>query len=144
MKALKKTGTILICIPGVLLFLFIIWELFGMAVNNVEASFKTDSLVNSISNMGDDAEILDTYTFVGNSSGTGNHCDLVSAVLVRTEQYADLNYYVKFGRIYPLSEMTEHFYAGWSKKLNFPEENANCYLVIEINSAPFADNIMGH
>lgn len=144
MKILKKIGIVLICIPGVLLFLFISYEIFGMAVNNVEGSFKTDSLVNAISNMGDDAEILDTYTFVGNSSGTGNHCDLVSAVLVRTEQYADLNYYVKFGRIYPLSEMSEHFYVGWSKKLDFPEENANCYLVLEINSAPFADNIMGH
>ena len=83
MKILKKIGIVLICIPGVLLFLFIGWELFGMAVNNVEGSFKTDSLVNDISNMGDDAEILDTYTFVGNSSGTGNHCDLVSAAAVR-------------------------------------------------------------
>lgn len=110
MKIIKKIGIVLICIPGVFLFLIIGWELFGMAVNNVEGSFKTDSLVNDISNMGDDAKILDTYTFVGNSSGTGNHCDLVSAVLVRTEQYADLNYYVKRGRIYPLSEMSEHFF----------------------------------
>lgn len=144
MKILKKIGIVLICVPGILLFLIIGWELFGMAVNNVEGHWQTEQLINEISNVGNEAEILDTYTFVGNSSGTGNHCDLVSAVLVRTEQYADLNYYVKFGRIYPLSEMPEHFYARWSKKLDFPEENANCYLVIEINSAPFADNIMGH
>lgn len=144
MKILKKIGLVLICIPGVLLFLIIGWFLLEAAVNNIEGFLHTERLVNDISTMGDDAEILDTYTYIGNSGGTGNHCDLLSAVLVRTGYYDLLNYYVKFGRIYPLSEMSEYFYEEWSQKLDFPEEKENCYLVIEVNSATFKDNIQGH
>ena len=144
MKALKKIGTVLICIPGVILFLIISCELCGMAANNIQGLWYTESLINELSNIGDDIETLDTYTFVGNSGGTGNHCELLSAVLVRTKYFADLNYYVKRGRIYPLSEMSEDFYKEWSKKLDFPEDEADCYLVIEINSAPFSEDIRGH
>ncbi len=147
MKALKKIGTALICIPGVLLFLFIGWELFGMAVNNIEANWQTEQLISEISNVGeDDVEILDTYTFVGNHSGTGNHCDIVSAAIVRTERYADLSYHAgQWCEIFRrLSDLNKYDYENWSRQLDFPEDETNCYLLIKIESALFKDNIQGH
>ncbi len=148
MKIIKKIGIVLICIPGVFLFLIIGWELFGMAVNNVEGHWQMEELINEISNVGEQVEILDTYSFVGNYSGTGNHCDLVSAALVRTERFPDLSYHAgqwceTFSTLTELRKY-EYDYNKWSSLLDFPEDETNCYLLVKIESAPFKDNIQGH
>lgn len=155
MKLLKKIGIIAVCAVvavasnvQAVFGAWASWELFGMAVNNIEGYFHTQQLISEISNVGDEAEILDTYTFVGNYSGTGNHCDLVSAALVRTERFADLSYHAgQWCEVCTtLSELHEYEYdyEEWSRQLDFPEDETNCYLLIKIDSAPFKDNIMGH
>lgn len=146
MKVLKKIGTVLICIPAVLLFLVILWELFGIVINNISSEIHKEDMLMALSN-NSDVVVLDTYTFVGNSSGTGNHCDLLTAAVVRND-IGDINsfYYTTdkcADYIFSLSELGES-YQEWSEKLDFPDDETDCFLLIKIDSAPFKDNILGH
>jgi len=153
---MKKLGVILICAVlavSNLIFMLIggwaVWELYGIAVNNIAAAIQTGDMENSLSNSSD-TEILDTCTFVENHSGTGNHCDLVSAAVVRYDGENEVNFYYYADKaadiIKQISELNkdEYFYQEWSSRLDFPDDETNCYLLIEINGAPFKDNIMGH
>lgn len=154
---MKKLGVILICavLAGSnLLFNFIggwaVWELFGMTVNNIAAEIQTGDMESVLLSNSSDIEILDICTFVENHSGTGNHCDLVSAALVKYEGKYEVDFYYYVDKtadiIKQISELNkdEYFYQEWSSRLDFPDDETNCYLLIEINDAPFKDNIMGH
>ncbi len=147
MKILKKIGIVLICIPAVLLFLFIGYELFGIVINNIYGQIHTDDMLMALSN-NSDIVVLDTYTFVGNSSGTGNHCDLLTAAVVRNDIGDIYSFYYATDKcadhIFSLSELQEYDYEKWSSLLDFPEDETDCYLLIKIDSAPFKDNIQGH
>lgn len=146
MKTLKKIGIVLICIPAVLLFLFIGYELFGIVINNIYGQIHTGDMLMVLSN-NSDVVVLDTYTFVGNSSGTGNHCDLLTAAVVRNDTGDIYSFYYATDKcadyIFSLSELGES-YQEWSEKLDFPEDETNCYLLVKIDIAPFKDNIQGH
>ncbi len=146
MKKFKKISLVSICIPRVFLFLIISWEIFTIAVNNFyNIAVQKDELICAIRNAGD-IEIIDTYSFVGNTGGTGNHCELLSAAVVRNKIGNTPSFYYAVDKtadyIWSLSEMQEFSYDEWSRRLDFPEDETNCYLLIKIDSAPF-DNIQG-
>ena len=153
---MKKFGVILICtvLAGSnLLFSFIggwaVWELYGIVVNNIAAAIQTGDMENALSNSSD-IEILDTCTFVENYSGTGNHCNLVSAAVVKYIGKYEVDFYYYADKaadtIKQISELDkeEHFYQEWNSRLDFPEDETGCYILVKIDKAPFYDNIMGH
>lgn len=146
-KALKRIFTIIICIPIVLIVLFIGYELIGIAVNNYSANKQTKNLIEDISNISD-VEIIDSNTFAENTSGTGNHVDMLSLVLVRTEYADELNKnfsgYDNF-RIRPYEVLSEDKLNGkFYGSLEYPKNKDNLYVIDVNNSAPFWDNIVGH
>ncbi len=141
-KALKVIKTVLItilCIPFVLILLFIGYEILEIIVNDISAEKQTTELENSISAQ-ENVQILDSYTYTGNTSGLGNHVDMLSLILVKGEIALNEDY-----EVYDCSEMTDErlsdeFYCY----LEYPENMENCYIVAMNNSAPFSDNIIGH
>lgn len=116
------------------------------AINNISGEIHTEDMLMALSNHSD-VVVLDTYTFVGNSGGTGNHCDLLTAAVVRndTGNINSFNYATDkcADYILSLSELGES-YQEWSEKLDFPHDETDCYLLIKIDSASFKDNILGH
>ena len=92
-KALKRIFTVIICMLIVLIVLFIGYEIFCAVYNSVSAENQTKQLIREIEKS--DAEILDDYTFCGNSSGIGNNVDMLSLVLVRTDCTDEMNHYIQ-------------------------------------------------
>lgn len=91
-RGLKITGIVLLCLPFALVILWLLWELFCAAVNNISGILHTQSVINDYSNSAD-IEVLDNVTFVGNTSGTGNHTEVRSTVLVKAKNLLDLEYW---------------------------------------------------
>lgn len=144
-KALKRIFTVIICMPIVLIVLFIGYEIIGIAVNDYSANKQTKNLLDDISNVSD-IEILDSYTYCGNT-GNGNHVDMLSLVLIRTENDTDEIDYNIYGdyKIISCDYLKEHdFDNRFYNELDFPQNTENCYIIRLFNSAPFVDNIVGH
>ena len=103
-------------------------------------------------------EIIDSYTETGNTSGTGNHVDMLTAIIFKTdaslpeiEGLIDQNY--GLNEWYCWVEELEKVVAFWEKDPNFhpyvsemevPDDLERTYLLYINNSAPFVDNIEGH
>lgn len=120
----------LLILPALLVGLFILYELVGMAVNHAASARQTEELVRLLETELSQVEILDRYTETGNTSGTGNHVDMLSAVTFRTE-----------AGIEKIEELLDQRYSPdeWSV-----EELEDGYRLCLNTSAPFADNIEGH
>ena len=157
MKTLKRIGIITVCIPLFLILVFIVFELVGMGVNHYATNQQTTSLKETIASGIPDAEILDTYSETGNTSGTGNHVDMLSVMLVKVdEELSELE--SSLNESYPLdswsfgieetssvkSRYDESGYPSYFQVLAVPEEMQNTYIIYLRQSAPFADNIEGH
>lgn len=157
MKIIKRILITLICIPLLTIFAFIAFEIFGLSVNHYATSQQTNSLKETILSVAPDAEILDAYSETGNTSGTGNHVDMLSVVLIKTnielsKLKSDLNEHYKLDSWSFWIEETgsyklwhdENSLSNFFDKLAVPKEMYNTYIVYLCQSAPFADNIQGH
>lgn len=152
-KALKISGIVIISLPAVLIALWILWEIFCAAVNSINGQWQTDSVLNGYSN-DSDIEVLDSATFVGNTSGTGNHTEVRTTVLVRANDIMTVEYWTNgdYYHITPLSEeisvnngsMRGRNVSDWERELKIPDDITDCYVVEVYGSVPFPDSIMGH
>ena len=94
-----------------------------------------------------DMAVLDNVTFVGNSSGTGNHTEVRSTVLVKAANRSDLEYRTN-GDNYQITSLTEEIpeykLDRWNRELEMPYESDGCYVVEVYGDVPFPDSIIGH
>ncbi len=144
---MKKSLKVINISIAVLLLLPIVIVIVTGVINEIDGQLHTDQLLNSLSNGFSKEEIVDTYTFVGNTSGTGNHCEALSAVLVRTCNDVDV-YYRGNGcdTIRKVDEISEYdsLYSIVYDDMKLPEDTSNLYLLVDYNSVPFSDHIKGH
>lgn len=159
MKVLKGIGLVVVCIPVLLVALFVAYELVGAAVNHAATAAQTERLKKTLRAELPSAEILDAYAETGNTSGTGNHVDMLSVVLFRTEAgELEIAEKLKDGLDWDGGEgrwvaqaaaiQAEHERDGYAFSfldgLACPEDLEHCYILYWNESAPFADNIEGH
>lgn len=133
MKVLKRSLIGIILVPFVLIALFILYEIVGMAVNHISSSQQTKKLINIIDTEFSSVKIIDTYTETGNTTGTSNHVDMLSVVTFTTETPLS-EIQNKLGEYYERDEF-------WIENMG---ESENGYLVYLRQAAPFWDNIEGH
>ena len=154
---LRRVWKGILWFPVVLLVLVILFEVAGMAVNHVASSQQTKQAIERLKTELS-AEIVDRYTETGNTSGTGNHVDMLSVVVFRTgssaeeirqalrayESLDEWSFWVKsleevetlrskFPAVYPFLE-----------EMDIPEDLEHSWLLYLNTSAPFPDNIEGH
>ncbi len=155
-KALKIVGisaAVIACLPIVLVALWIVWEVFCACVNSISGQLHTDSVLNGYSNT-NDITVLDKATFVGNTSGTGNHTEVRTTVLVRANDIMTVEYRTN-GDYYYITSLSEEIsvYNGsmrgrdvsdWERELKIPADITDCYVVEVYGDVPFPDSIMGH
>lgn len=140
---------VIVCLPFAALLLWIIWEIIGAVGNQIAARQFTKEYSRYVLDTIPKTEILGTYTFVGNTSGTGNHCELKTVLVIRTEtehpeellefdgSMTDWIKSVEKAREWEIQIMNE-------MDLLEDMDTANCYYINVIEPAPFSDNIMGH
>lgn len=133
MKWLKRTGLFVLFLPVIVIVVFILYEIFGMCVNHIATGRQTKQLQASLEKEIEDITILKVYQETGNTAGTGNHVDCLSAVSFQTKM--------------PESEIVDKMSAyyefdDWNCYV-YQTEDGN-YLFYLNTSAPFADNIEGH
>ncbi len=151
-KIIKIIRNIFIVILSLLVLAIVIYigyEVFGAVYNDISAEKQTKELVKCIEKT--DAQIIDKYTFTGNTSGTGNHTDMLSMVVVKTEDIdmvsskienfeeniLSLEYLLEDKYLWP--DLKRHL-----NKMDIPDDTENCYVINVIDSAPFSDSIVGH
>ncbi len=143
-KVIKRIFITILCIPLLIIVAFIGYEIVGAIANSISSEKQTKEIVSIIDETS--SEIIDTYTFTGNVSGTGNHVDMLSLIIVKTENINELEKQMQdFGcKITPLEIISDNHLTGQIKEMNIPNDISNCYLIKVCNSAPFEDNIRGH
>lgn len=145
------------CIPVFTIALLIAFEILGIIVNHAATGIQTRKLINMVKEI-DDLEIVDTYSETGNTSGTGNHVDMLTILIVQTDKgifslqeclkdYADMDEW-SF-QIKQLSDVKKaHEEYGYLYDtydiLKIPDEDEGCFLIYYVDAAPFVDNIQGH
>ena len=144
---MKKHKSIFGIVVLALLLIIPVLPMLGAAANSVSAHFQASDTAKQIQNSG--AEIIDSYTYTGNTSGTGNHVEAQSLFVVRTSDPDALSKQLSESEknlsVYPAGETDKHFYMFEPKKvLDIPENGENYYVVAVIQSVPFPNNIMGH
>ena len=142
---LRRIWKGILALPLVLLALLVLYEAAGMAVNHWAGGRQTREMVRHLEKTLPQTEILDRYTEVGNTSGTGNHVDLLSAVLFRTA--ADPETVQQVCRADgDLDEWSlwaaEQF--PFLEELAVPRDTEGCWLLYKNTGAPFPNNIEGH
>lgn len=128
MKLIKRTGLALLFLPVILILIFSLYEFIGMCVNH-SATRQQTNLENEIP----DITIVDVYSETGNTSGTGNHVDCLSAVTFSTQmQESEIK-----------NSMSEYYeFNEWSCYLD--KTDGGNYLFYLNVPAPFENNIEGH
>lgn len=159
MKIVKRILIGILSLPVLLILLFIAYEIMGMIVNHVATGRQTNTLEKVICEQISDAEIIDTYSETGNTSGTGNHVDMLSVIVVRTSE--DLNtikdklkefdieedeydFWIETMESVESARQEDDYRYPFCEALELPEDRKNCYMVYKNDSAPFTDNIEGH
>lgn len=155
---MKKLIKILLFIPVILIAAIVLFEIFGAVFNSCAASVQTKKLKNDVIGLIPDCEIIDTYSKTGNTSGTGNHVDMLSVIVFRTdksrdeitdelrEKYeGDLRWceVLELDAVKKAHEEASYLYPFYDQ-LNLPENSTDCYVLSFCRNAPFADNIVGH
>ncbi len=148
MKKVGRGVRIAVIVLAAIPTLFILWQIIGIIVNYTSATFKTDSILNGFSNSGI-IDVLDHDTFVGNTSGTGNHTEARSTILVNCPERLELEYwlggYSESSFIFPLSDKApDEINERWGKGLKIPNDVSECYVVEVYSTVPFRDSILGH
>lgn len=128
MKLIKRTGLAILFLPVILILIFSLYEFIGMCVNH-SATRQQTNLENEIP----DITIVDVYSETGNTSGTGNHVDCLSAVTFSTQmQESEIK-----------NSMSEYYeFNEWSCYLD--KTDGGNYLFYLNVPAPFENNIEGH
>ena len=119
---------VILASPLLLIAIFILIEIVGYVANNATTYKQTKELTSYIEKSIGDADIVDVYSFTGNTTGTGNH--------VECESVATFN-----------SDMSEDEVARiFDKKYRYHdlEKKDGSYVITVIGDAPFRDNIEGH
>lgn len=133
MKWLKRFGIVVLCLPILLIVIFVLYEIFGMCVNHIATEEQTNTLQEHLASEIPDIEIISVYSETGNTSGTGNHVDCLSSIIFSTEM-RETEIEDRMSKYYVFDE--------WGCYVDKREDG---YFIIYINtSAPFADNIEGH
>lgn len=127
---MKRVLKVVLCLPLVLIGLFILYEAVGVAVNHAASARQTGELVQLLEAELPQVEIVDRCTETGNTSGTGNHVDMLSVVTFRTQA--------------GISEIRRFLDRRYSPDEWAVEEFEDGYRLSLTTSAPFADNIEGH
>lgn len=155
---LKKIVIAVVLIPFVLIILFVAFEIMGAIVNSATTAKQTKQLKSNIEDMLQNSVVLDTYSETGNTSGTGNHVDMLSVVVFQTDDNIE-QILEKMQSTYEFDEWCcwveelnvivtayqEHdYYYFFCENMELPENTDNCYVFYLNRSAPFVDNIVGH
>lgn len=133
MKWLKRTGVALLALPIILIAMFVFYEIFGMCVNHITTKQQTDKLQTNLEHEISDIRIISVYSETGNTSGTGNHVDCLSAIIFSTEMQ-ELEIENSMSEYYEFNE--------WNCYVNKTDDGN--YLFYLNTSAPFVNNIEGH
>ncbi|MDE7202271.1 MAG: hypothetical protein K2O91_10315 [Lachnospiraceae bacterium] len=133
MKVLKRIGLVILSLPIFLIVFFILYEIFGMCVNHMTTRHQTDQLQANLEKEISDFKIVEVYSETGNTSGTGNHVDCLSAITFSTEMQ-DMEIKNSMSKYYHFDE--------WDCFVTKTEDGN--YLFYLNTSAPFRDNIEGH
>ncbi len=157
-KILKWTGIFIIALPFVLILLWIGYQIFGASMNALATAKQTKQIQKHIQDTWQNANIIDTYSETGNTSGTGNHVDMSSVVLFRVDEDLDgviekLSAEYEFNAtdcwVQQLDVVISYHqkdsgYYNFLEHMELPDDTDYCYIFVQNQSAPFADNIVGH
>ncbi len=130
-KHLKRTFIVILLLPLILIFVYIIFEIFGMCVNHISTANQTNKLQDILENKIGDIKFIDIYSETGNTSGTGNHVDCLSKITFSTEM-----------QIGEINNILSEIYDNDDFILN--KDDSGNYKLKLCTSAPFGDNIEGH
>lgn len=133
MKQLKRAALAVVSVPLILTGILILYEVFGMCANHLATKRQTKQLVADLKTEVPDIEFIEIHSETGNTSGTGNHVDCLSAVTFSTKmQQSELE-----------DKLFQHYSYDERECFLSPKEDGS-YLFYLNTSAPFADNIEGH
>ena len=127
-KVIVGAGITIVSIPILLIALFIVIEIVGAIANHAATDKQTKELIAYIEESIEDASIIDTYSFTGNTTGTGNHVECESKVTFNSGMSED-----------EVSQIFEKKY-----KYHVLEKKDDSYVITVHGDAPFRDNIEGH
>lgn len=161
-RILKKIFWAVILLPIIVIALYIMYEILGMVVNEAATSNQTKRMEKHIESLLQNTVILDSCSETGNTSGTGNHVDMFSAVAFQTDDGLEqiLN---KMSAEYEFNatdcwiqsvevmlsykrsfkEQGDEIYP-FLDEMKLPDDTDDCYVFVQTTSAPFADNLAGH
>lgn len=146
-------------LPVLFIVGYIIFEMVGMTVNYYATKHQTRELERAVRKSIDDADMVDSYSETGNTSGTGNHVDMLSVVVFKTDKgkgdvekfvktsYPDIDewgFYVEAIESMEKNKRENEWVPMYYEQLTLPEDKTDCYLVYLCTPAPFEDNIEGH
>ena len=103
-------------------------EVVGSIANHAATNKQTNELTAYIEKSIEDASIIDTYSFTGNTSGTGNHVECESMITFNSDMSED-----------DVNHIFEVRY-----KYRELEKKDGSYVITVYGDAPFPDNIEGH
>lgn len=127
-KIFVGIGITIVLIPVLLLALFVVIEVVGSIANHAATNKQTNELTAYIEKSIEDASIIDTYSFTGNTSGTGNHVECESMITFNSDMSED-----------DVNHIFEVRY-----KYRELEKKDGSYVITVYGDAPFPDNIEGH
>lgn len=127
-KIFVGIGITIVSIPVLLLALFVVIEVVESIANHAATNKQTNELTAYIEKSIEDASIIDTYSFTGNTSGTGNHVECESMITFNSDMSED-----------DVNHIFEVRY-----KYRELEKKDGSYVITVYGDAPFPDNIEGH
>jgi len=149
MKVLKRILLVILAIVimvpvGFLVFFLIV----GPALNDKRASSIEKEL--SCIELPPDTEIIETASFCGNTSGTGNHVEIWAGVLIRSELPEEkiIEFYKDYEIVWAVP-VDENLYPEPRDYMKFPYlsrngERTGCYIIADYYKAVTQNDIRGH
>ena len=133
MKWFKRILLTILLLPILLILVFILFEFFGMYSNHLATDRQTKKLQSDLEREISDIEIIRVDAITGNTSGTGNHVECLSAITFSTELTKS-----------EIENLLSKYYTfdGWYCFVEMQENGS--YIFHLVRSAPFPDNIEGH
>lgn len=143
-KFIKYLFISILCLPVLVIVFFIGYEILGMAVNHTATAWQTRQIVKTLKQA--NAEIIDTYSFTGNTGGTGNHVEMLSVVAVKTTEIENVKPALEKHEcdIFPCEQAAEWEYEYYLEQLDLPADTEDCYFIMACKFTLFEDNIEGH
>lgn len=133
----------------ILLFAVVFYNLIGGALcNNIKANQIEKSFLRL--DMPPKTEFVETASFVGNTSGTGNHTEIWAGMLISSSlSKEELNDYFENYAIYTISECMEDTFLASQSFLEFSESfdeelNSGYFVVCNYYEAFTQQDLRGH